>query len=49
MSLQYQLKQGQYHLYDLSTPASVATGEHKLRLMTDTVALAFDMRTGKLH
>ena len=49
MSLQYQLKQGQYHLYDLSTPASVATGEHKLRLMTDTVALAFDLRTGKLH
>lgn len=48
-SLQYQLKQGNYHLYDLSTPQSVATGEHKLRLMTDTVAIAFDVRTGKLH
>lgn len=49
MSLQYQLKQGNYHLYDLSTPQSQATGEHKLRLMTDTVAIAFDVRTGKLH
>jgi hypothetical protein len=49
MSLQYQLKQGNYHLYDLSTPQSKATGEHKLRLMTDTVAIAFDARTGKLH
>lgn len=49
MSLQYQLKQGNYHLYDLSTPQSLATGEHKLRLMTDTVAIAFDVRTGKLH
>ena len=49
MSLQYQLKQGNYHLYDLSTPASKVTGEHRLRLMTDTVAIAFDARTGKLH
>jgi hypothetical protein len=49
MSLQYQLKQGNYHLYDLSTPPSKATGEHKLRLMTETVAIAFDARTGKLH
>ena len=48
-SLQYQLKQGNYHLYDLSTAPSKATGEHKLRLMTDTVAIAFDARTGKLH
>lgn len=49
MTLQYQLKAGNYHLYDLSTPPSKATGEHRLRLMTDTVALAFDMRTGELH
>jgi hypothetical protein len=49
MQLQYQLKQGNYHLYDLSTPPSKATGEHRLRLMTDTVALAFDVRTGTLH
>ena len=49
MTLQYQLKEGNYHLYDLSTPASKATGLHRLRLTTDTVALAFDVRTGQLH
>lgn len=49
MALQYQLKEGNYHLYDLSTPASVVTGEHRLRLKTDTVALAFDASTGVLH
>ena len=49
MSLQYQLKQGNYHLYDLSTPPSKVTGEHRLRLMTESVAIAFDIRTGKLH
>lgn len=49
MALQYQLKSGNYHLYDLSTPASVVTGEHKLRLTTDTVAIAFDARTGELQ
>jgi hypothetical protein len=49
MALQYQLKQGSYHLYDLSTPASTVTGEHRLRLTTDTVAIAFDCRTGELQ
>ena len=49
MALQYQLKSGNYHLYDLSTPASTVTGEHKLRLTTDTVAIAFDARTGELQ
>lgn len=49
MALQYQLKQGNYHLYDLSTPASKVTGEHRLRLKTDTVAIAFCARTGVLH
>lgn len=49
MALQYQLKAGNYHLYDLSTPASKVTGEHALRLKTDTVALAFDASTGWLH
>ena len=49
MALQYQLKQGNYHLYDLSTPPSKVTGEHRLRLMTDTVAIAFDARTGELR
>jgi len=49
MALQYQLKQGNYHLYDLSTPASKVTGEHRLRLKIDTVAIAFDASTGVLH
>ncbi len=49
MSLQYQLKEGHYHLYDLSTPQSTVTGEHRLRLRTDTVAIAFDASTGQLH
>ena len=29
MALQYQHKEGNYHLYDLSTPASKVTGEHR--------------------
>ena len=49
MTLQYQLKEGNYHLYDLSTPASKVTGQHRLKLMTDTVAIAFDASTGVLH
>lgn len=49
MALQYQLKEGNYHLYDLSTPASKVTGEHRLRLRTATVAIAFDVSTGVLH
>ena len=49
MDLQYQLKEGNYHLYDLSTAASKVTGEHRLRLKTDTGALAFDRSTGTLH
>jgi len=49
MALQYQLKEGNYHLYDLSTPQSKATGEHRLRLTTETVAIAFDARTGELR
>jgi len=49
MALQYQLKEGNYHLYDMSTPASTVTGERRLRLKTDTVAIAFDASTGVLH
>ena len=49
MALQYQLKQGHYHLYDLNTPTSIVTGEHRLRLKTYTVAIAFCARTGTLH
>jgi len=49
MTLQYQLKEGHYHLYDLSTPASRITGEHRLRLKSDTVAIAFEASTGALR
>lgn len=49
MQLQYELKEGAYHLYDMSTPASTATGQRKLRLCTDNVAIAFDASTGALH
>lgn len=49
MELQYQLKEGAYHLYDMDTPASAATGERRLRLKTDYVAIAFDINTGVLH
>jgi hypothetical protein len=49
MDLQYQLKAGSYYLYDLTSPPSEFTGEHKLKLKTDTVAIAFDASTGHLH
>jgi hypothetical protein len=49
MDLRYKLKEGAYHLYDVSTPASAITGEHKLRLRCDNVAIAFDYSTGNLH
>lgn len=49
MTLQYQLKEGNYHLYDLSTPVSKVTGEHRLRLKTDNVAIAFEASTGALR
>jgi hypothetical protein len=48
MRLQYELKEGSYHLYDLSTEASKVTGEHRLRLKADTVAIAFERSTGTL-
>jgi hypothetical protein len=49
MTLQYQLKEGNYHLYDLSTPINKVTGEHRLRLKTDNVAIAFEVSTGALR
>jgi hypothetical protein len=49
MDLQYRLKEGNYLLYDLSTPATKLTGEHRLRLKTGTVAIAFDRSTGTLY
>jgi hypothetical protein len=47
--MQYQLKEGNYHLYDLRTPAGKVAGEHRLRLKSETVAIAFDRSTGALH
>jgi hypothetical protein len=49
MQLQYELKEGAYHLYDMSSPPSKATGQRRLRLRTDDVAIAFDARTGEVH
>lgn len=49
MALEYRLKNGAYHLYDLSQPASRVTGEHPLRLKSDNIAIAFDAQTGHLH
>jgi hypothetical protein len=49
MELEYKLKGGNYHLYDLTSTVSKVTGEHRLRLKTDNVAIAFDRRTGTLH
>ena len=50
MQLQYELKEGAYHLYDMSSPT-----EHRHRT-TQTcacaptnVAIAFDASTGQLH
>lgn len=45
---EYQLKAGQYHLYDLRDAPSVVTGERRWRLQVDAVALAFDETTGEV-
>lgn len=49
MDLQYQLKAGNYYLYDMREPPSVITGERRFKLKTDTVAIAFDRHTGQVH
>lgn len=49
MTRKYQLKHGNYHLYDRSTPASRITGEDRLRLKSDTIAIAFEASTGRLR
>lgn len=49
MQLQYQLKSGNYYLYDMREVPSVITGERRFKLMTDNVAIAFDLTTGELH
>ena len=49
MDLQYQLKAGNYYLYDMRDAPSAVTGERRFKLKTDTVAIAFDMQTGEVH
>src|SRR5690606_13202094 len=49
MDLQYQLKAGSYYLYDLREAPSAVTGERRFKLKTDTVAIAFDRHTGRVH
>ena len=49
MDLQYQLKAGSYYLYDMREAPSAITGERRFKLKTDTVAIAFDLHTGKVH
>lgn len=49
MDLQYQLKSGNYYLYDMREQPSVVTGERRFKLKTDTVAIAFDLHTGEVH
>lgn len=49
MDLQYELKAGNYYLYDMRDTPSSVTGERRFRLKTDTVAIAFDLHTGQVH
>ncbi len=49
MDLQYQLKAGNYCLYDMREAPSAATGERRCKLKTDSVAIAFDQHTGQVH
>jgi hypothetical protein len=49
MDLQYQLKSGNYYLYDMHEQPSAVTGERRFKLKTDTVAIAFDLHTGEVH
>ena len=49
MDLQYQLKAGNYYLYDMRDAPSTVTGERRFKLKTDTVAIAFDLFTGQVH
>ena len=49
MELQYELKAGNYYLYDMRDAPSSVTGERRCRLKTDSVAIAFDQHTGQVH
>lgn len=49
MDQQYELKAGNYYLYDMREAPSSVTGERRFKLKTDSVAIAFDMHTGQVH
>ena len=49
MELQYELKAGNYYLYDMRDAPSSVTGERRCELKTDSVAIAFDQHTGQVH
>ena len=49
MELQYELKAGNYYLYDMRDAPSSVTGERRCKLKTDSVAIAFDQHTGQVH
>jgi hypothetical protein len=49
MDLQYQLRAGSYYLYDMRDTPSPLTGERRIRLKTELVAIAFDEVTGHVH
>lgn len=49
MELQYELKAGNYYLYDMREAPSAVTGVRRFKLKTDTVAIAFDLHTGEVH
>ncbi|MBS0505856.1 MAG: hypothetical protein JSR53_00580 [Proteobacteria bacterium] len=49
MDLQYELKAGNYYLYDMHEAPSSVTGERRCKLTTDSVAIAFDQHTGQVH
>lgn len=49
MDLRYELKAGSYCLYDMREAPSTVTGERRCRLRTESVAIAFDRRTGQMH
>ena len=46
--LRYQLKAGQYCLYDLRDMPCAHSGERRFRLRTDVVGIAFDCATGQV-
>ena len=49
MNLQYQLKAGNYYLYDMREQPSAVTGERRFKLKTEELAIAFDLHTGEVH